>query len=495
MTNGFQDRKEEGRVSFFAAIGRACTVEEDEDPPLTPVQSSLDLQQSDCIEQSLRLCTSTLEEIITLTLSLCKSIKILPNFNKAVILRNEMIKQQRLKANEMERNENEQPETSTECVSSPSTITNPTQSLVQTLTSTNNVNNLNKLTQLHRLCLTVYKVVHFETLNTTVKELSLGLTALLAHSENTIIKELHLFDCILRKFSISTNNIHSFQALYEKNSSNLLSDYHEFVLTTLLHVDEDSGDDDNDESDAYMTSRTTSTHYDHSSELGELRILCESLRQCWTQVKRLANEQRFIQYRINQLNTSNNYNLLLTRVFLDAFKLNSFYSKLLTLGIINSAQHLIYSGVSLLSYIELTRFTHDELWEMTRGIEELSILREYLHNTFQVYRNVHLHRFLFNNDTPVYCNTILFNINSNVNDSINNCKTLLSQIVTYDLIIDPGDVTFSITVGCLFSLFAKQRSLRLAHLTYLQLYKFLKLFTELTNINNNTTNDNSSKNI
>ncbi|CAH8855925.1 unnamed protein product [Trichobilharzia szidati] len=486
----------------LAAIGRACTVEEDEDPPATPIQTSLDSQQADYIEQSLRLCTSTTDELITFTLSLCQSIKILTNFNKAVVLDdfNESEKIKLIfKTDEVTDSENQQLPTSVESITTPvSTVKDINElSLIKTLNSTHNVDNLNNLSILHRFCLTIYKIVHLDTLNTTLKELSLGLIALLAHSENIIIKELNLLDCILTKFSISTNNIYSFQALYEKNSTRLLNDYNEFLLTTLLHFDENNEEDDNDnenDDDDYMMSRTSAStrHYDYSSQLSELRILCESLRQCWTQMKRLANEHRYMCCRLNQLNTSNNCDGIFKRIFLDACKINSFHSKVLTLAIINSAQHLIYSGVSLLGHIELTRFTHDDLWEMTRGIEELSILRGHLHNTFQSYRNTRLHRLLCNYDSLQNSHQATLCMNDHY---MNSSRTLLSQIISYDLLTDPADVTFSISVGCLFSLFAKQRSLRLAHLIYLQLYRFSKLFLDPpvkddVNVNNNSSETN-----
>lgn len=69
----------------LASIGRACTIQEDEDPPATSLESSFDMQQVDYIEQSLRSCTSSVDELVTLALSLCHSIKILPNFNKIVL--------------------------------------------------------------------------------------------------------------------------------------------------------------------------------------------------------------------------------------------------------------------------------------------------------------------------------------------------------------------------------------------------------------------------
>nr|CAH8855858.1 unnamed protein product [Trichobilharzia regenti] len=484
----------------LAAIGRACTVEEDEDPPATPIQTSLDSQQADYIEQSLRLCTSTTDELITFTLSLCQSVKILTNFNQAVVLDdfNESEKIKLIfKTDEVTDSENQQLPTSVEGITtSVSTVKDINELSIKTLNSTHNIDNLNNLSVLHRFCLTIYKIVHLDTLNTTLKELSLGLIALLAHSENIIIKELNLLDCILTKFSISTNNSYSFQVLYEKKSTRLLNDYNEFLLTTLLHFDdENNAEDDNDTgNDDYMASRTSSAntrHYDHSSQLSELRILCESLRQCWTQMKRLANEHRYMCCRLNQLNTSNNCDRIFKRIFLNACKMNSFHSKVLTLAIINSAQHLIYSGVSLLGHIELTRFTHDELWEMTRGIEELSILRGHLHNTFQSYRNTRLHRLLCNYDSlqNSYQATLY------LNDYMNSSRTLLSQIISYDLLSDPADVTFSISVGCLFSLFAKQRSLRLAHLIYLQLYRFSKLFLDPSGKDHADVNNYSERNL
>uniref|UniRef100_A0A5K4F3V6 HECT domain-containing protein n=1 Tax=Schistosoma mansoni TaxID=6183 RepID=A0A5K4F3V6_SCHMA len=457
----------------LASIGRACTIQEDEDPPATSVESSFDMQSVDYIEQSLRSCTSSVDELVTLALSLCHSVKILPNFNKIVlqgypcgIKQNDSI----LNTDKYDNNKN-QPSSALDEHINLSTISNPIICVhTSSNTSRNKSDDLNHLTYLHRFYLKLLNVVHLDTLNNTVKELSLGLLALLAHSETVLIKETNLLDCILSKFSISSNNNYSFQALYEKNSSNILNDYHEFLLTTLLHLNDDSGDDDDNSNDTPITGYTT-THYDYSSQLGELRILCESLRQCWTQMKRLANEQRNMQYRLNQINASNNCDTILTKLFLDAYKVNSLYSKLLTLAIINSAQYLIYSGVSLLGYMELSRFTHDELWEMTRGIEELSILRGHLHNTFQIYRNTHLYKLICNDENIFHSAQIL----SSTTDTTSTFRPL-SQLISYNLLNDPVDVVFSMSVGCLFSLFAKQRSLRLAHLIYLHMYKFPKLF-------------------
>ncbi|CAH8516318.1 unnamed protein product [Schistosoma turkestanicum] len=490
----------------LAAIGRACTIQEDEDPPVTSLESSLDIQPVDYIEHSLRSCTSSVDELITHALSLCYSVKILPNFNKLVLQGYSCEDEQTdsiLNAEEYADNQNLLTSTFEEPINS-STITNANISVhISPTTSKNKSNDLNHLTYLHRFYLKLLNVVHFDTLNNTVKEFSLGLLALLAHSETITIKEINLLDCVLSKFSISSNNIYSFQALYEKNSSNLLNDYHEFLLTTLLHFNDESGDDDddndNDDDDdnannTHITNYTI-THYDHSSQLGELRILCESLRQCWTQMKRLANEQRTMQYRLNQINASNNCDTILTKLFLDSYKINSMYSKLLTLAIINSAQYLIYSGVSLLGYMELSRFTHDDLWEMTRGIEELSILREYLHKIFQIYRNKQLHKLLCNYEDIVHSAQIISpsantTTTTTTTTSVSSTSKTLSQLISNNLLNDPVDVVFSISVGCLFSLFAKQRSLRLAHLIYLHLYKFPKLFSsdpddDYNNVDNN----------
>ncbi|CAH8546525.1 unnamed protein product [Schistosoma mattheei] len=397
----------------LASIGRACTIQEDEDPPATSLESSFDMQQVDYIEQSLRSCTTSVDELVTLALSLCHSIKILPNFNKIVLQEHPCgIKQ--------------------------------SDSILNTDKYDNNKNQPS--------------------------------SALDEHINSSTIND-----------PLYVNNIYSFQALYEKNSCNILNDYHEFLLTTLLHFNDESGDDDIDDNsnDTPITGYTT-THYDYSSQLGELRILCESLRQCWTQMKRLANEQRNMQYRLNQINASNNCDTILTKIFLDAYRINSMYSKLLTLAIINSAQYLIYSGVSLLGYMELSRFTHDELWEMTRGIEELNILRGHLHNTFQIYRNTHLYKLICNDENIFHSAQILSPTTDTT--SISSTFKPLSQLISYNLLNDPVDVVFSMSVGCLFSLFAKQRSLRLAHLIYLHIYKFPKLFFSEPD-NNHTTID------
>ncbi|CAH8555798.1 unnamed protein product [Schistosoma intercalatum] len=474
----------------LASIGRACTIQEDEDPPATSLESSFDVQQVDYIEQSLRSCTSSVDELVTLALSLCHSIKILPNFNKIVLQEHPCgIKQSDsvLNTDKYDNNKNQPSSALDEHINS-STINDPIICVhTSSNTSRNKSDDLNHLTYLHRFYLKLLNVVHLDTLNNTIKELSLGLLALLAHSETVLIKETNLLDCILSKFSISSNNIYSFQALYEKNSCNILNDYHEFLLTTLLHFNDESGDDDiDDNSNGTPITGYTTTHYDYSSQLGELRILCESLRQCWTQMKRLANEQRNMQYRLNQINASNNCDTILTKLFLDAYRINSMYSKLLTLAIINSAQYLIYSGVSLLGYMELSRFTHDELWEMTRGIEELNILRGHLHNTFQIYRNTHLYKLICNDENVFHSAQILSPTTDTT--SISSTFKPLSQLISYNLLNDPVDVVFSMSVGCLFSLFAKQRSLRLAHLIYLHIYKFPKLFFSEPD-NNHTTID------
>ncbi|KAK4470317.1 hypothetical protein MN116_005883 [Schistosoma mekongi] len=489
----------------LATIGRACTVQEDEDPPATSLESSLDIQQVDYIEQSIRSCSSSVDELITLALSLCHSIKILPNFNKAIVLKNRCTDKEIdliIKTDDTDNtNNNQQLVISEEHINS-STVNSTNTSVHTTITTTQNKpDDLNHLTYLHHFYLNLLHVVHFDTLNNTIKELSLGLLALLAHSENIIIKETNLLDCILSKFSISSSNIYSFQAIYEKkHSTNLLNDYHEFLLTTLLHFNDDSGNDDDDDDDningIHITGYTTTQqHYDHSSQLGELRVLCESLRQCWTQVKRLANEQRNMQYRLNQLNTSNNCDTILTKCFLDAYRINSMYSKLFTLAIINSAQYLIYSGVSLLGYMELSRFTHDELWEMTRGIEELSILRGHLHNVFQIYRNTNLYKLICNDKSIFHSAQIISPASTTTTTSISSTCNTLFQIISHNLLNDPVDVVFSISVGSLFSLFAKQRSLRLAHLIYLHLYRFQKLFFHETVDNHTDVNDFSSKNL
>ncbi|KAH8848922.1 hypothetical protein KSF78_0009720 [Schistosoma japonicum] len=483
----------------LAAIGRACTVQEDEDPPATSLESSLDIQQVDYIEQSIRSCSSSVDELITLALSICHSIKILPNFNIAILLKNRCTDSIR-KTDDTDNSDDEQLAIAEEHIGS-STVNSINTALHTSTTTTTQTksDDLNRLTYLHRFYLNLLNVVHFDTLNNTVKELSLGLLALLAHSENIIIKETKLLDCILSKFSISSSNIYSFQAIYEKrHSTNLLNDYHEFLSTTLLHFNDDSGnDDDGDGEDnsngLHFTGYTaTQQHYDHSSQLGELRVLCESLRQCWTQVKRLANEQRNMQYRLNQLNTSNNCDTILTKYFLDAYRINSMYSKLFTLAIINSAQYLIYCGVSLLGYMELSRFTHDELWEMTRGIEELSILRGHLHNVFQIYRNTNLYRSICN-DESIFHSAQIISPATTATTSIGSISNTLFQIISHNLLNDPVDVVFSISVGSLFSLFAKQRSLRLAHLIYLHLYRFPKLFFYKTDDNHTDVNDFPSK--
>uniref|UniRef100_A0A0X3NML1 Uncharacterized protein n=1 Tax=Schistocephalus solidus TaxID=70667 RepID=A0A0X3NML1_SCHSO len=145
-------------------------------------------------------------------------------------------------------------------------------------------------------------------------------------------------------------------------------------------------------------------------------------------------------------------------VDLDAFMQDPFqqhFQSLLLMSVLIAASHLVNAGLFLLTQSELTRYTHNDLWEITRGMEELSILEEIVQEEMDIQRQQEIRHLL-----------LCF---SSQSDTIRwDSSQLYSTLSRASLLADPVDKLRPASVGHIIYLLAKYRSQVLArYLSYL----------------------------
>ncbi len=114
-------------------------------------------------------------------------------------------------------------------------------------------------------------------------------------------------------------------------------------------------------------------------------------------------------------------------------------------SVLIAASHIVNSGLMLLSQSELTRYTHSELWEITRGMEELSMLTERVQEQLDEKKQVQLRRLLL--ERPFSGSTI----------------PLYQRMSALNLLTDPVDSLRPASVGHIIYLLARYRSATLTH--------------------------------
>ena len=163
------------------------------------------------------------------------------------------------------------------------------------------------------------------------------------------------------------------------------------------------------------------------TKMSSVRGICEGLRQGLSLVSRT--------------------NTLLTNEFGDLAPppSNSHSNTLLVVSILIAASHIVNAGLLLLSQSDLTRYTHSELWEITRGIEELSMLTERVQEQLDERKQLQLRRLLL--DARPFSSS----------------KTpIVKRLAELSLLTDPIDSLRPASVGHIIYLLARYRSSALA---------------------------------
>lgn len=114
---------------------------------------------------------------------------------------------------------------------------------------------------------------------------------------------------------------------------------------------------------------------------------------------------------------------------------------LVVVSVLIAASHIVNSGLLLLSQSDLTRYTHAELWEITRGIEELSMLIEHVQEQLDQKKQFQIRRLLLD-ECPL--------------SSIN--VPLEQRLSELSLLTDPIDSLRPASVGHIIYLLARYRS-------------------------------------
>ncbi|CAL8069014.1 unnamed protein product [Calicophoron daubneyi] len=393
----------------LASIGRACTVE-DEEPPQTPTQTSID-NQTDYIQQFMRVPSLSSMELAEKTLSLSRSVEVLPSFERAIYRPSRECK---LRA-----------EDSGDDQSFPADVRFTTSA------------QFDRLSRLHRLCELAHKTLFLDSLTGAYNEVASGLLSLVSHADSITSREYELHEGVLLSFLGSPVSPMYTQTEFNRSGAKVRPPIHP------------------------SSSRHPFSHFrllgiQNPSQLSDVRVLCESVRQCLTQVRRFAHEQHNVIHASEQLPghtlSSMDYLLPIPSHVLTV------HTNQLTAAVIISTHHLVLTGLSLLAHTDLTRFTHDELWEMTRGIEELDILNRYLQNIRSTSYNHSVRQFL--------CRLGLASESTHLRP---NEGEMFSELMRHELLCDPLPMVPSISVGYLFALIAHQRSIRLSNAVYQQL--------------------------
>uniref|UniRef100_A0A0R3TA35 Vezatin n=1 Tax=Rodentolepis nana TaxID=102285 RepID=A0A0R3TA35_RODNA len=177
----------------------------------------------------------------------------------------------------------------------------------------------------------------------------------------------------------------------------------------------------------------------NKTKMSSVRGICEGLRQGLSLVSRT--------------------NTLLSSEFHDLVPIprNSQKLSLIVISVLIAASHIVNSGLLLLSQSDLTRYTHAELWEITRGIEELSMLTERVQEQLDEKKQLHLRQLLLNG--RLFAST---------------SKQLEQKLSELSLLTDPIDSLRPASVGHIIYLLARYRSTTLATFHVLDLLKALR---------------------
>ncbi|GAA51586.1 hypothetical protein CLF_106411 [Clonorchis sinensis] len=399
----------------LASIGRACTVE-DEEPPETPSRSSID-SQIEYVPSEPRWSPAVslpVRDLIQRTTTLTKQTCIVPYFCKVIPLEQSV----------QENKQNEQ----APCVSTgaPELISSPVEIDAR----------LNRLSRLHRLCELVRKTIWLDSMAGVCNELSSSWINLSRQSDRITSKEYSNLDACNSSFSHIPKPV---------CQSSMRTATH-YSATRPTCSGDSTRTQDLPQSDPYSSRNSASTY---ASQLGELRVLCESLRQSLTQTKRFGHEQYTLheQWR----NSAGGRFSAVHNTTLSPLRLLGVCTTELTSMTLLSAHHLVFSGLSLLAHSDLTRFTHGDLWEMMRGMEELDILSRHIQNNRRLAHSISLRLFL----------------TRNLARSHGTCNWhQLLETEVFSRAITPVP---SVSVGYLFVILADQRSIRLSDTVFRQL--------------------------
>nr|CDS15312.1 hypothetical protein EgrG_000771000 [Echinococcus granulosus] len=176
-------------------------------------------------------------------------------------------------------------------------------------------------------------------------------------------------------------------------------------------------------------SRRISNSNPAKTRMSSVRGICEGLRQGLSLVSRT--------------------NTLLSSEFGEFAPLptKTYRHTLIVVSVLIAASHIVNSGLLLLSQSDLTRYTHAELWEITRGMEELSMLTEQVQEQLDEKKQFQLRRLLLD-ECPF----------SSVNVPL---EQRLSEL---SLLTDPIDSLRPASVGHIIYLLARYRSSALARI-------------------------------
>nr|CUU00263.1 hypothetical transcript [Hymenolepis microstoma] len=175
------------------------------------------------------------------------------------------------------------------------------------------------------------------------------------------------------------------------------------------------------------------------TKISSVRGICEGLRQGLSLVSRT--------------------NTLLVSEFGDLAPIpgNSQKLSLMVISVLIAASHIVNSGLLLLSQSDLTRYTHTELWEITRGIEELSMLTERVQEQLDEKKQLHLRQLLLHG-----------------HPFTSTSKHLEQKLAKLSLLTDPIDSLRPASVGHIIYLLARYRSTTLATFHVQDLLKALR---------------------
>lgn len=177
----------------------------------------------------------------------------------------------------------------------------------------------------------------------------------------------------------------------------------------------------------------------NKTKMSSVRGICEGLRQGLSLVSRT--------------------NTLLASEFDDLAPIpgNSQQHSLMVISVLIAASHIVNSGLLLLSQSDLTRYTHAELWEITRGMEELSMLTERVQEQLDEKKQLHLRQLLLHG-----------------HPFTSTSRPLEQRLSQLSLLIDPIDSLRPASVGHIIYLLAHYRSKTLANIHVEDLLKALR---------------------
>ncbi|VEL23118.1 unnamed protein product, partial [Protopolystoma xenopodis] len=289
---------------------------------------------------------------------------------------------------------------------------------------------------LHRLSRLICRAIYYDSCEHAANELLSNLVSLCLQANRVAFREYELLEVkLLTNYAIWQSNLCNQSPNTEStgltNSYSSICDYFGYPSRFV----------------SYANVNKCSPYSASFSQLGFLRGLCENLRQGLSQANSLTNQLEQSFYQMRHLLRADS--IFQPYIMISSRRLIEDSVVPLVTAALTAAHHLVHSGLNLLAHTDLTQYTHEELWEMARGMEELGILGTRLQVSQQNRRHQSIKSLLYES---------LISKGHKSEEQTKSTGKILALIEASGLFVDPAFSIGSISVGRIFYFLANQRS-------------------------------------